>query len=86
MFGRGRVTGCFAEMFIDVRSNEPVGYGGFDMSDGNGEFPSIARGLTCSTRMYAHHNLLACQTVGPDRPDRREKGEASRRVSLMSYI
>lgn len=26
---------CFTEIFVDVRSNEPFGYEGFDMLDGN---------------------------------------------------
>ncbi|KAA0066432.1 retrotransposon protein [Cucumis melo var. makuwa] len=45
--------------------------------------PCTARGLTCPRRMYEHHDLLARQTIGPDR---RERGEASGRVSLTSYI
>uniref|UniRef100_A0A9I9EKR9 Retrotransposon protein n=1 Tax=Cucumis melo TaxID=3656 RepID=A0A9I9EKR9_CUCME len=34
-------TGQFAETFTDVGSNEPGGYEGFDMADGNEEFPSV---------------------------------------------
>ena len=33
--------GRFAETFADVRSNEPVGYKGFDMPDGNDKFLSM---------------------------------------------
>ena len=42
VFGRDRTTSLFAETFADVGSNEPVGYEGFDMPDGNGmEFLSM---------------------------------------------
>ncbi|KAA0066061.1 retrotransposon protein [Cucumis melo var. makuwa] len=42
VFGRDRATGCFVETFTDVGSNEPDGYKGFDMPDGNDmEFPSM---------------------------------------------
>ncbi|TYK06435.1 retrotransposon protein [Cucumis melo var. makuwa] len=36
-----RVTGRFAETFVDVGSNEPGGYDGFDMGDGNEKFPPM---------------------------------------------
>uniref|UniRef100_A0A9I9DWL1 Uncharacterized protein n=1 Tax=Cucumis melo TaxID=3656 RepID=A0A9I9DWL1_CUCME len=35
VFGRDKVTGRFVETFVDVRCNEPIGYEGFDMPDGN---------------------------------------------------
>ena len=41
VFGCDRATGRFAETFADVGSNELVGYKGFDMSNGNEEFPSV---------------------------------------------
>ncbi|KAA0036680.1 retrotransposon protein [Cucumis melo var. makuwa] len=41
MFRRDRAIGRFAETFADVGSNEFAGYEGFDMLDGNEEFPSI---------------------------------------------
>ncbi|KAA0031964.1 retrotransposon protein [Cucumis melo var. makuwa] len=41
VFGRDRATVRFAEIFADVRSNEPRGYDGFDMGDGNEEFPPV---------------------------------------------
>ena len=42
VFRRDRATGCFVETFTDVGSNEPDGYKGFDMPDGNDmEFPSM---------------------------------------------
>ncbi|TYK26911.1 retrotransposon protein [Cucumis melo var. makuwa] len=41
VFGRDRTMDRFAETFVDVGSNEPVGYEGFDMLDGNEEFPSV---------------------------------------------
>ncbi|TYK15225.1 retrotransposon protein [Cucumis melo var. makuwa] len=34
-------TSRFVETFVDVRSNEPVEYEGFDMPNGNEEFPSM---------------------------------------------
>ncbi|KAL0561621.1 hypothetical protein IC582_002061 [Cucumis melo] len=41
VFGRDRATGRFAETFADMAFNEPGGYEGFDMSDGNEEFPPM---------------------------------------------
>uniref|UniRef100_A0A9I9E6Y3 Retrotransposon protein n=1 Tax=Cucumis melo TaxID=3656 RepID=A0A9I9E6Y3_CUCME len=41
VFGRDRVTGRFTETFVDVGSNEPGGYDGFDMGDGNEKFPPM---------------------------------------------
>ncbi|KAA0046819.1 retrotransposon protein [Cucumis melo var. makuwa] len=41
VFDRDRVTGRFAETFVDVGSNEPGGYDGFDMGDGNEKFPPM---------------------------------------------
>ncbi|KAL0550165.1 hypothetical protein IC582_014668 [Cucumis melo] len=41
VFGRDRARGRFAETFTDVGSNEPIRYEGFDISDGNKEFPSV---------------------------------------------
>ena len=42
VFEKDKATGRFAETFVDVESNEPVGYEGFDMPDGNDmEFPSM---------------------------------------------
>ncbi|TYK03809.1 putative nuclease HARBI1 [Cucumis melo var. makuwa] len=41
MFERDRVRGRFVETFVDVRSNEPVGYEGFDMPNRNEEFSSV---------------------------------------------
>uniref|UniRef100_A0A9I9CKK7 Retrotransposon protein n=1 Tax=Cucumis melo TaxID=3656 RepID=A0A9I9CKK7_CUCME len=41
----------FAETFVDVGSNEPVGYEGFDMPDGNEEFPSVySQGIDMSKK------------------------------------
>ncbi|KAA0036622.1 retrotransposon protein [Cucumis melo var. makuwa] len=40
-YGCDRMTSCFVETFVDVGSNEPAGYEGFDMSDGNEEFLSM---------------------------------------------
>ncbi|TYK23166.1 retrotransposon protein [Cucumis melo var. makuwa] len=87
VFGCYKVTGHFVETFVDVGSNEPIGYEGFDMPSGNEDFPSsTARGLTCPRRMYTHHDLLAHQRVGSDRVDRRGRGEASERASFKSHI
>ncbi|KAA0047703.1 retrotransposon protein [Cucumis melo var. makuwa] len=41
VFGRDRVTGRFAETFADVESNDPGGYEGFDIANGNEEFPHV---------------------------------------------
>ncbi|KAA0061240.1 retrotransposon protein [Cucumis melo var. makuwa] len=38
VFGRDRTMGRFAETFIDMGSNKPGGYEGFNMVDGNEEF------------------------------------------------
>ncbi|KAA0041319.1 transposase [Cucumis melo var. makuwa] len=35
VFGRDRVTGRGVEAFADIRSNDPVGYEGFQPLDGN---------------------------------------------------
>ncbi|KAA0042472.1 retrotransposon protein [Cucumis melo var. makuwa] len=41
VFIRDKATGRFTGTFVDVGSNESVGYEGFDMSYGNEEFPSM---------------------------------------------
>ncbi|KAA0026207.1 retrotransposon protein [Cucumis melo var. makuwa] len=41
VFRRDRATGHFAKTFANIESNEPVRYEGFDMLNGNEEFPSI---------------------------------------------
>ncbi|KAA0057510.1 retrotransposon protein [Cucumis melo var. makuwa] len=41
VFSHDRVMGRLIETFADVASNEPGGYEGFDMSDGNKEFLSV---------------------------------------------
>ncbi|KAA0063924.1 retrotransposon protein [Cucumis melo var. makuwa] len=41
VFDRDRATGHFVETFTNVGFNEPNGYEGFDMSDGNKEFSSL---------------------------------------------
>ena len=41
VFGRDRAMGRFAETFVDVGSNKPGGYDGFDMGDRNEEFPPV---------------------------------------------
>ncbi|KAL0533899.1 hypothetical protein IC582_028174 [Cucumis melo] len=41
VFGRNRANGRFAETFVDVGSNEPIGYDGFDMPNGNEQFSSV---------------------------------------------
>ncbi|KAA0042481.1 putative nuclease HARBI1 [Cucumis melo var. makuwa] len=41
MFGRYKATGRFAVTFAVVESNESLRYEGFDMPDGNEEFPSM---------------------------------------------
>ncbi|KAA0048206.1 retrotransposon protein [Cucumis melo var. makuwa] len=87
VFGRDKAMGRFAKTFVDVGSNEPGGYEGFDMADGNEEFlPCTAKGLTCRRIMYAHHDLLVLQRVGPNRVDPRGRGEVSERWMLKAYI
>ncbi|KAA0058940.1 retrotransposon protein [Cucumis melo var. makuwa] len=79
-------TGRFAKTFIDVVSNEPRGYEGFDMPNGNEEFPPVYnQGLTCRKTMHAHHDLLELQRVGLNRMDPRGRGEASKRWMLKAY-
>ncbi|TYK21089.1 retrotransposon protein [Cucumis melo var. makuwa] len=83
VFERDRTTGRFAKIFVDVRFNEPTRYGGLTCWMGTrSSYPCTARGLTCPRRMYAHHDLLTRQIVGPDQADRREKGKASGREFL----
>ncbi|KAA0058222.1 retrotransposon protein [Cucumis melo var. makuwa] len=87
VFDRDRVTGRFTETFADVGSNDPSGYEGFDMTDGNEEFrPCTTRGLTYRGMMYTHHDLLALQRVGPDRVDLRGKGKVNEKWMLKAYI
>ncbi|TYK28139.1 retrotransposon protein [Cucumis melo var. makuwa] len=87
VFSRDRATGWFAKTFVDVKSNKPSGYEGYDMVDQNEEFPSMySRGLTCPRMMYAHHDLLALQRVGPDRVDPRGRGEVSERTLLQRHL
>ncbi|KAA0032341.1 retrotransposon protein [Cucumis melo var. makuwa] len=87
VFGRDRATGRFPETFADVGSNDPDGYEGFDMMDGNEEFRlCTARGLTCRRTMYTHHDIFALQRVGLDRVDPRRRGKVSERWMLKAYI
>ncbi|KAA0055605.1 retrotransposon protein [Cucumis melo var. makuwa] len=65
--------------FVDVGSNEPADMRGLTCRMETRSFdPCIAKGFTCPRMMYAHHDLLARQTVGPDRANPREKGETIR--------
>ncbi|TYK20513.1 retrotransposon protein [Cucumis melo var. makuwa] len=41
VFDHDKTTGRFVKTFVDVGSNEPTEYKGFDMSDGNEEFLSL---------------------------------------------
>ena len=60
VFKRDRTTGCFAETFIDVKSNEPTGCEEFYMPDGTrSSHPCITRRLTCPRIMYPYIDLFA---------------------------
>uniref|UniRef100_A0A9I9ECN9 Retrotransposon protein n=1 Tax=Cucumis melo TaxID=3656 RepID=A0A9I9ECN9_CUCME len=74
VFGRDRTTGRFAKTFTDVGSNEPDGYDEFNM------------GMETGRTMYAHHDLLTLQRVGPNRVDPRGRKEVSERWMLKAYI
>ncbi|KAA0051048.1 retrotransposon protein [Cucumis melo var. makuwa] len=87
VFGRDKAMCRFAMTFADIGSNESVGMRGLTCRMGmRSSHRCTAGGLTCPTRMYAHHDLLAHQRVGSNRADRRERGEASKRARLKSYI
>ncbi|TYJ97710.1 retrotransposon protein [Cucumis melo var. makuwa] len=63
----GRATGRFAETFADMGSNKPARYDGFDMSNGNEEFPSVyIQGI----HMSQENNVRA------SRPSRAYEGRA----------
>ncbi|TYK29656.1 retrotransposon protein [Cucumis melo var. makuwa] len=56
--------GRFAETFVDVGSNEPGGYDGFDMGDRNEEFPPV----------YSQGIDLSQDDVHASRPSRASEG------------
>ncbi|KAA0049603.1 retrotransposon protein [Cucumis melo var. makuwa] len=68
VFSRDRATGRFAEMFIDMGSNKLAEYEGFDIPDGNEEFPSMAgssgskrkRGSQREVELDVIHMALEC--------------------------
>ncbi|KAA0037133.1 retrotransposon protein [Cucumis melo var. makuwa] len=68
--------GRFAETFADVRSNEPVGYKGFDMPDGNDKFLSMtitewpARAFVNDTFVRQEFLRLLCEMLDLSSLDR----------------
>ncbi|KAA0037926.1 retrotransposon protein [Cucumis melo var. makuwa] len=67
VFGCNRTMGRFTEIFTNVGSNEPIGMRDLTRHMGTrSSHPCIFRGLTCTRRMYAHHNLLSHQTCTND--------------------
>ncbi|KAA0061158.1 retrotransposon protein [Cucumis melo var. makuwa] len=85
LFGRNMATSRYVKTFTDVGSNEPTGYEGFDMLDGNPRsHPCTAWGLTCPKKMYAHHNLLCVRGRAGSSRSKRKRG--SERARLKSYI
>ncbi|TYK00075.1 retrotransposon protein [Cucumis melo var. makuwa] len=64
VYGRDRATGRFTDTFADVGSNEPSGYGGFDMVDGNEEFPPV----------YSQGIDMSQDDVRASRPSRASEG------------
>ncbi|KAA0036745.1 retrotransposon protein [Cucumis melo var. makuwa] len=60
MFRRDRTMSNFAEIFADIGSNEPTGYKGFDMPNGNKEFPF----------MYSQGIDMSQEDVSPSQPVR----------------
>ncbi|KAA0060332.1 retrotransposon protein [Cucumis melo var. makuwa] len=64
VFDRDRAMGPFAKTFADVGSNEPGGYEGFDMTDGNEEFPPV----------YSQGIDMSQDDVRASRPSRASKG------------
>ncbi|KAL0558898.1 hypothetical protein IC582_003481 [Cucumis melo] len=64
VFSRDRATGWFAKTFVDVKSNKPSGYEGYDMVDQNEEFPS----------MYSQGIDMSQDDVRASRPSRTSEG------------
>ncbi|KAA0042470.1 retrotransposon protein [Cucumis melo var. makuwa] len=64
MDGGLRVTGRFTVTFVDIGSNESIGYEGFDMLDGNEEFPS----------MYSQGIDMSQENVRASRPSSTSEG------------
>ncbi|TYK02411.1 retrotransposon protein [Cucumis melo var. makuwa] len=86
MFGCDRAMGRFTETLAD-ESKKLVRYEGFDMPDGNKEFPSTySQGIHMSQEDVRISQPIMRQTVRSDRADRRGREETSGRVSLKSYI
>ncbi|KAA0042476.1 retrotransposon protein [Cucumis melo var. makuwa] len=87
VYGRDKTTGHFAVTFADIGLASLSGMSGLTCRMGTrSSHPCKARGLTYPRRMYAHHDLLAHQRVGSNQADRRERGKASKRARLKSYI
>ncbi|KAA0041550.1 retrotransposon protein [Cucumis melo var. makuwa] len=64
VFDSDRATDRFAETFVDMGSNEPDGYEGFDMADGNEEFSSV----------YSQGIDMSQDDVRASRPSRSSEG------------
>ncbi|TYK22090.1 retrotransposon protein [Cucumis melo var. makuwa] len=83
----GTLGGRFAKTFVDVGSNESVGYEGFDMPDGNKDFPSVYnQGIDMSEEDVRTSRPSHASKGKADQANRRGRGEASERARLKSYI
>ncbi|TYJ96264.1 retrotransposon protein [Cucumis melo var. makuwa] len=76
VFSRDRTTDRFAETFTDVGSNEPGWYDGFDMRDGNEEFPPV----------YSQGIDLSQNNVRASQPSRASKGRIGSSVSKRKRV
>ncbi|KAA0059919.1 retrotransposon protein [Cucumis melo var. makuwa] len=67
VFNRNKVTGGFVETFADVGLTSLASMRDLTWRmETRSSCPCIAWGLTCRRTMYAHHDLLALQRVGPN--------------------
>ncbi|XP_050937702.1 uncharacterized protein LOC127148281 [Cucumis melo] len=64
VFGHDRAMSRFAETFIDVGSNEPGGYDGFDIEDGNEDFPLVYRQRIDLSRNDVRTSRPSCASEG----------------------
>ncbi|KAA0050217.1 retrotransposon protein [Cucumis melo var. makuwa] len=84
VFERDRATGHFVETFVDVESNEPIGYEGFDIPNGNDmKFLSMySQGTDMSSNDVHALRPGRASNGRTDRADPSKREEASRRVRL----
>ncbi|KAL4010894.1 hypothetical protein IC575_027915 [Cucumis melo] len=87
VFEWDRATGRFVETFADIGSNEPAGYEGFDMSDGNDiEFPFMYRQGIDISQDDVRTSQPACTSDGRTRSSESKQKRGSQREGELDVI